>query len=207
MFGSIFKWVIEISAIFTLGLGLAQAGEANWAKTSYAAVGKQTLVPYGWVDFCNRYEDECDDTSLSAMDVNLTPATQKILVRVNGWVNSHVKPLSDMQHWGVVDRWDYPTDGSGDCEDYVLYKRRLLMAEGFPRQALLVTVVKDEHGDGHAVLTVKTNQGEYILDNLREPIRAWEQTNYKFVKRQSQENPNIWVDIGGPAMPALVVSR
>jgi predicted transglutaminase-like cysteine proteinase len=39
-----------------------------------------------------------------------------------------------------------------DCEDYVLLKRRMLMQAGWPREALLVTVVRDKKGDGHAVL-------------------------------------------------------
>ena len=88
--------------------------------------------------------------------------------RVNLWVNSHVKPMTDMDHWGVVERWNYPDDGYGDCEDYVLLKRKMLMQEGWPREALLITVVRDQNGDGHAVLTVKTDKGEFILDNQSE---------------------------------------
>ena len=185
--------------------GAAQAGELQ--RATYIAVGGQTLVPYGWVDFCNRYADECSGRALSAIDLNLTPKTQKILEKTNSYVNSHVKSMSDQDHWGVVDQWDYPTDGFGDCEDYVLYKRRLLMEEGFPRQALLVTVVKDKNGDGHAVLTVKTNQGEYVLDNLHDRIKPWNETGYRFVKRQSQTDQNVWVDIGEPTRAPLMVSR
>ena len=65
----------------------------------------------------------------------------------------------------MVERWNYPDDGYGDCEDYVLLKRRMLMQAGWPREALLITVVRDKKGDGHAVLTVKTNRGEFVLDN------------------------------------------
>ena len=42
------------------------------------------------------------------------------------------------------------------------------MQAGWPRQALLITVVRDKKGDGHAVLTVKTDKGEFILDNQNE---------------------------------------
>ena len=65
--------------------------------------------------------------------------------------------MTDLEHWGVVERWNYPDDGYGDCEDYVLLKRRMLMQAGWPREALLITVVRDKKGDGHAVLTVKTD--------------------------------------------------
>ncbi len=201
-----------VQVLGAAGLALAvcapvAAADGVWPKASYIVVGGQTLVPYGWVDFCNRYSGECNGRALPAMDLNLTAKTQKILEKINGWVNSHVKSTADQDHWGVVDQWDYPSDGLGDCEDYVLYKRRLLMEEGFPREALLVTVVKDEHGDGHAVLTVKTNQGEYVLDNLRDQIRPWSQTGYKYVKRQSQTDQNVWVDIGEPTRAPLMVSR
>ena len=86
-------------------------------------------------------------------------------MRVNNWVNDTIKPMTDMEHWGVVERWYYPDDGYGDCEDYVLLKRRMLMQAGWPREALLITVVRDKKGDGHAVLTVKTDKGEFVLDN------------------------------------------
>ncbi len=183
------------------------AASADGSKAIYIAVGNKSLPPYGWVDFCHRYAHECDAPAATPMDVNWTPEAAKRVKKINSLVNNNITPMSDMDHWGVVDRWDYPTDGYGDCEDYVLMKRRLLMEEGFPRQALLVTVVKDQRGDGHAVLTVKTNKGEFILDNLEEEVRAWNETPYKFVKRQSQADQNVWVDIGDPTTGPLMVSR
>jgi predicted transglutaminase-like cysteine proteinase len=96
----------------------------------------------------------------------------------------------------VAERWNYPDDGYGDCEDYVLLKRRMLMQAGWPRQALLITVVRDRQGDGHAVLTVKTDKGEFILDNQNEQVLLWSDTGYRFVKRQSQTDPNAWIALG-----------
>ena len=106
--------------------------------------------------------------------------------------------MTDMDHWGVVERWNYPEDGYGDCEDYVLLKRRLLIQRGWPREALLVTVVLDNEGVGHAVLTVTTDKGDYVLDNKREDVLLWSKTGYGFVKRQSQSDPNIWVSLIDP---------
>src|SRR5664279_5762749 len=103
---------------------------------------------------------------------------------------------------------NYPDDGKGDCEDYVLLKRRMLMQAGWPREALLITVVRDKKGDGHAVLTVKTNKGEFILDNQEAQVLAWNKTGYRFVKRQSQSDPNLWVALGEPqGAPATVSAR
>jgi predicted transglutaminase-like cysteine proteinase len=113
--------------------------------------------------------------------------------------------MTDMDHWGMIDRWNYPDDGYGDCEDYALLKRRMLMQAGWPRQALLITVVRDHNGDGHAVLTVKTDKGEFILDNQTQEILLWSETGYQFVKRQSQSDPNLWVALG-EARPAVVTA-
>jgi predicted transglutaminase-like cysteine proteinase len=117
------------------------------------------------------------------------------LVRINTWVNETIKPLTDIKHWGVVDRWSYPDDGYGDCEDYVLLKRRMLIQSDWPREALLVTVVRNEKDEGHAVLTVTTDKGNYILDNENKNILLWSETRYQFVKRQSQVDPNVWVSL------------
>ena len=187
-----------------LTCGPARAASAH---AGYAVAGSRTSVPYGWVDFCNRYATDCDVEPLSAVDVDLTASSMKDLERVNRQVNAAIKPETDMDHWGVVDRWDYPTDGKGDCEDYALLKRKILMAAGYPRQALLMTVVKDHEGEGHAILTIKTNRGEYVLDNLDDKVMAWSDTGYTFIKRQSQEDPNLWQTIGVPAPAPQFTAR
>jgi predicted transglutaminase-like cysteine proteinase len=171
----------------------------------YAAVGAVTRAPIGWIGFCAEYAPECETRPLEARDVVLTPKAWRDLMQVNRWVNDSIKPMTDMDHWGVVERWNYPDDGYGDCEDYVLLKRRMLMQAGWPRQALLITVVRDLNGDGHAVLTVKTDKGEFILDNQREEILLWSETGYRFVKRQTQSDPNTWVSLGEPR-PAIATA-
>lgn len=203
----LFKAMMAISLASAAGLAAMPSSEAATMRATYIAVGSATSIPYGWVDFCNRYAGECDTPVLPPLDINLTPQTQRMIARVNQWVNSKIKPMSDMDHWGVADQWDYPSDGYGDCEDYALLKRRLLMEEGFPRQALLMTVVKDEQDEGHAILTIKTNKGEFVLDNLNDRVMAWNETGYHFIKRQSQSDPNVWVSVGPPAAAPLTVSR
>jgi predicted transglutaminase-like cysteine proteinase len=128
-------------------------------------------------------------------------------VRVNNWVDQKIKPLSDFEHWGVAERWSYPDDGYGDCEDYVLLKRRMLIQAGWPREALLVTVVRDKNDDAHAVLTVSTDKGDYILDNQNDNVLFWSETGYRFVKRQSQSSGNVWVSLGdGQPAPITATS-
>jgi predicted transglutaminase-like cysteine proteinase len=108
----------------------------------------------------------------------------------------------------LITGWSYPDDGYGDCEDYVLLKQRMLIQSGWPRQALLMTVVRDKNEESHAVLTVTTDKGDYVLDNQNEHILLWSKTRYRFVKRQSQSNPNEWVSLGNQRRPiATATSR
>ncbi len=172
----------------------------------YVEVHEVVRPPIGWVDFCANRAAECATTPTTPRDVVLSPQAYRDLSRVNKWVNDAIKPMTDLDHWGVVERWSYPDDGYGDCEDYVLLKRRLLIAAGWPREALLITVVRDRKDEGHAVLTVKTDLGEFILDNQAEEILPWTQTGYRFVKRQSQSDPNVWVSLGDPRPSPLTAA-
>lgn len=165
-------------------------------KATFAIVGAVTSVPYGWMDFCTRQPEECDQPALAPAHVDLTQRVWETLIRVNQTVNASIAPVSNLEHWGTrMDHWDYPNDGKGDCKIYALEKRRLLRAIGLPRQALLMTIVRDRNDQGHAILTVRTSSGDFILDNLTDEIKPWETTGYRFVKRQSQEDPNVWVAI------------
>lgn len=176
------------------------------AATNAVTLG-ETKIPIGWVDFCARYRSECAVPTTAARDIELTTQVWKLLVKVNASVNAAIEPISDMDHWGVAERWDFAEDGKGDCEEYVLVKRRELIAAGLPREALLITVVRDKKNEGHAVLTVKTDRGDFILDNQEERILPWTATGYRFSKRQSQESPNRWVDLQGAPAPVATASK
>jgi predicted transglutaminase-like cysteine proteinase len=194
------------ATIIALALFASAGGSTAEERPLFIPVGDATRAPIGWVEFCVEYDPECKTKPSAPRDVVLSPQAWKDMVRVNHWVNTTVKPMTDMEHWGVVERWNYPDDGYGDCEDYVLQKRKMLMQAGWPREALLITVVRDKHGDGHAILTVKTDKGEYVLDNQTEDILVWSDTGYRFVKRQSQSDPNVWVSLGEPRSVPLTAS-
>jgi len=163
---------------------------------AYVPVVSETRAPIGWIDFCTQNPRDCAGGPSQPRDVVLTSKAWRDLVQVNAWVNNAIKPMTDLDHWGVVEKWSYPDDGYGDCEDYVLLKRRMLLQAGWPREALLITVVRDKKDEGHAVLTVKTDKGDFILDNQAENIVLWSDSGYRFVKRQSQSDPNVWVSLG-----------
>jgi predicted transglutaminase-like cysteine proteinase len=202
MVAALISKVLSVKA----GTVLIAALAANAIVALLAVAGPERLVhvlvfevtqpPPGWVEFCARQPSECTGPAAVPRELALSREAWIDLVRVNNWVNETIKPLTDLEHWGVVDRWSYPDDGYGDCEDYVLLKRRMLINSDWPRETLLVTVVRDQRGEGHAVLTVTTDKGDYILDNQNKDILLWSDTDYRFVKRQSQSNPNVWVSLG-----------
>lgn len=157
-------------------------------------VGGTTSIPVGHAEFCNSRPDEC---RAYANPVELVPLTEGLwqqLLSVNAGVNQHVVPVTDQDLYQVAEFWTYP-NGYGDCEDYALAKRRELINAGWPASTLLMAVVKQANGEGHAVLMVRTDRGDLVLDNQVGSVDLWSQTPYKFIKRQSQANAGQWVDM------------
>ena len=140
-------------------------------------------------------------TSAAPRKIDLTPENWETLVRVNSRVNHEIRPVPDRKHFGRVNVWVYPNDGKGDCKAYTLVKQRKLIQAGFPREALLVTVVWTKENQGHAVLMARTTKGDYILDNLTPKVLLWTQTTHDYVKRQTVSDPNAWVYIDGYRYP------
>ena len=193
-------WIVALAILAGPRPGVAQE------RLLYAAVGDITRPPIGWVEFCAEHVSECKVAPSEPRSVVLSLRLWRDLVRINQVVNANIKPMTDLEHYGVVEKWAYPDDGYGDCEDYVLLKRRMLMEAGWPREALLITVVRETSGDGHAVLTVRTDHGDFVLDNQNEAIVLWSESGYRFVKRQSQSDPNVWVSLGDPRPSAATAT-
>jgi len=115
-------------------------------------------------------------------------------VAVNNAVNAAVVAVSDADYYQVAEYWAYP-DGYGDCEDFALAKRRALIEAGWNPSTLLMTVVRESNGSGHAVLLVRTDRGDVVLDNQDGRVLLWNETPYQFLKRQSQADSGKWVDL------------
>jgi predicted transglutaminase-like cysteine proteinase len=156
--------------------------------------GGMSIQPYGHFEFCQTHADECGIDSPAAVRVRLSTVRWKELLAVNAKVNGAIAPATDMEIYGREEWWTYPGP-QGDCEDVALLKRHYLIAKGWPVSSLLMTVVKRPNGEGHAVLTVLTDRGDLVLDNLDPRIRMWTETPYTFVKRQSEFNSGQWTAI------------
>jgi predicted transglutaminase-like cysteine proteinase len=198
---------VAVTLMVVNALMKATCAVADGRQFHYIDVVSETRAPIGWLEFCAANARECATTPSVPLDILLTPTAFRDLVSINRYVNNAIKPMTDLEHWGMIEKWSYPDDGYGDCEDYALLKRRLLIRAGWPREALLLTVVRDRRDEGHAVLTVKTDRGEFILDNQVEEVLPWHETGYRFIKRQSQRDPNVWVNLGDrrPAPASSVI--
>ena len=196
---------------FCAGIGAAAAGPVDrlaglppLAQPALASGAARPIV--AWQAFCAQYPAECRVDLNEPERIVVTATAWKQIADVNARVNHSIKPLTDLEHWGVVDQWDFADDGYGDCEDYQLLKRRRLAELGFPRRAMLMTVVLDENNEGHAVLMIRTDRGDIILDNKRDDVLTWQQTGYVYVKRESQVE-TAWVSLNHVSGVTATASR
>ena len=177
------------------------------AADAFMPLGDPTLQPFGHRDFCLRQPGECDPIEgPAAQPVALDLQLKLLVAQVNTDVNTEIAPESDQTLYGTEEYWTYPTEHKGDCEDYALEKRRRLHEAGIPMGDLLMTVVRKPDGTGHAVLTLRTVSGDFVLDNLDWRVRPWTEVSYRFIKRQQVENPGRWVSIerdGEPLVSAV----
>lgn len=186
------KMVVALAAIF------ASAGAAIPAPSASALsmqTGAITSQPIGHYEFCQSHRSECDVKTKSTVAPRVTDFGWSVIREVNLAVNHEITPMTDMDLYGKDEVWAYPDAGAGDCEDFVLLKRKRLMEKGFSPADLLITVVRKPDGEGHAVLTIRTAQGDFILDNLENEVKLWSKTPYSFLKRQASFNTGRWVTI------------
>lgn len=184
-----FRKIVFTALLATIGLT-----SPTEASSPFMAKAGATAPPIGHSNYCKINSSDCNVRSSSTEEVALTINLWRELNDVNFTANSLIRPVTDMEQYQEPERWTIPTL-MGDCEDYVLLKRAMLHKSGWPLNTLLITVVRDQQGDGHAVLTVRTNRGDLILDNQASAIVTWDQTPYQYVKRQSELHSGRWTAI------------
>ena len=186
---------IAALAAMMMMTGPALAGgitPVDFSNDAFAPTLGPTAIPIGHAEFCKAHLDECGPNDQAAGAMSLSEDRWQQLVSTNNRYNSEIVPITDQDLYQVGEFWTYP-DGYGDCEDFALAKRRALINEGWDASILLMAVVREYNGNGHAVLMVRTDRGDLILDNQDSMVRVWSDTPYQFVKRQSQLNAGEWV--------------
>jgi predicted transglutaminase-like cysteine proteinase len=152
-------------------------------------------APAGFVSFCIRFPDQCDAPAAEAHQFALSAERWRLLRRINTDVNRAIWPLSDEVHYRRREFWTIPTDGYGDCDDYVVTKRRNLIASGLPEHALRIAIVTSPQSGRHAVLVAATDRGDFVLDNLTDAIVERRQSAYAWLEQQDAVDPRAWVSL------------
>lgn len=162
------------------------------------AEGETMYGPRGFYDLCARSPEQCPAPLAPTGEraVTMSASMMTTLDRINRTVNAAYVPATDEEAHGVTDLWSHPTE-TADCEDFVIAKRQALIEAGWPPEALLIGVTLGQEAPYHAVLVVRTNAGELVLDNLRDDVLRWEDTGYSWVARQSKADPRVWVRVIG----------
>ena len=191
--------MLKLSGILSLSgiilIMISSAGLTTESRLSpFMITGGKTSQPIGHYEFCLTHREECAVKASGVERMRLTAERWNELVAVNNGANTRIAPATDEELYGRAEFWTYPAN-RGDCEDLVLLKRRILEGKGWPAGSLLITVVRQRNGDGHAVLTVLTDRGDLVLDNLEPHILVWSETGYQYVKRQSELDSGAWVAI------------
>lgn len=181
----VFKFVVTVGMIASI------ASHAEARSDAFMEAGKITSIPIGHYQFCNQNPSECKTKTQGDLRVKLTKENWETLLNVNYQANQSIQAVTDAELYGTEEYWTYPSH-AGDCEDYVLEKRKILMSQGWPPSALLITVVLQANGEGHAVLTVRTDRGDLVLDNLDDRVMLWSETPYTYIKRQSKNHTGKW---------------
>jgi len=142
--------VAIVATMFTLPVAMASQS---------MVIGGFTPLPIGHYDFCKSHRAECEIRSQDVGPAHMTTKLWQEIASVTLTVNEKIKPMSDLDLYGQDEFWAYPDSGFGDCEDYALEKRRLLINSGIPVSDLLMTVVRKPDGEGHASADRAYRQG------------------------------------------------
>jgi predicted transglutaminase-like cysteine proteinase len=169
---------------------LAGAGNAAESARAFLPGRAAAPAPEGAEGLCSRHGWAC-----ARGDADLSRAQIALADRVNRAVNARVTQVSDQAQYGRAEVWALPTAAGGDCEDLALAKKRELVKAGLPPQRLLIATALDRNRSPHAVLVLRTGDGDYILDSLDDRIRRWSATGYVFLRMQDPAAPGRWVSV------------
>ena len=153
-------------------------------------IGKVTDAPIGAETLCIDYFWACMDSQSPSFRVDL-----RKIENINRKVNAGVKEISDIEQYGADEKWTLPIGNRGDCEDFAMLKKYMLIREGIPAENLLISTVLDTQNQGHAVLIFRTGDTDFVLDNLTNKIVPWYDTGYLFIRMQNPDLPSTWVSV------------
>lgn len=173
-----------------LALGLVAGSPAMAAENATLSLRKAIAAPDGFADVCNRYDWACAAGSKGQVRGK---ALLSLAREVNNAINHQYRQVTDRSQYGTEEVWALPTSSrGGDCEDFVLAKKHTLIEAGVAPGRLLIATVLDRRRALHAVLVLRTEEGDFVLDNLNNRVKGWQETGYSFLRMQNPDAPHRW---------------
>lgn len=177
---------VSVAALLALP-SQVQAGENAFLESRMAV-----SPPLGASDLCKTTKWACQSGDTSA---GISTGQLDLAASINRRVNRSVREISDMAQYGRPEYWGLPTSLGGDCEDFALLKKKLLIQQGVNARSLLIATVLDRGRNSHAVLVMRTDDGDFILDNLDDRVLHWQSTGYTFLRMQDPANLAGWTAV------------
>jgi predicted transglutaminase-like cysteine proteinase len=193
--------IAAVVAVVVGGIQWSSAGHAGTPALRQAALqhielGSPTLPPFAYTAFCLRYQGECrSQRSFRGGRVRVTEERWADLQAINRAINLAIVPVPNKL--GFAGREWNINPNRGDCGDYAVSKRHVLLRRGWPARTLLLSEVVINSGEHHLVLLVRTRSGDLVLDNFTSQIKSWSQVPYRWVRVQMPSDSRLWTTIGG----------
>jgi predicted transglutaminase-like cysteine proteinase len=197
---------LVVLSFAVLSIGFSRSADASllgmprYLKSVYEHIrfDTPTLPPMAYFQFCERYTGECrpQHVIFRGGPLKMTEERWADLRDINNTVNESIEPHRNQ--FGIAGEEWLINPNKGDCNDYAVSKRHMLLSRGWPARALLLSEVTVASGEHHLILVVRTDRGDLVLDNMTQVIKPWNKVPYRWVRMQSAANPNIWSTIASP---------
>lgn len=171
--------------LLTFALIVTCAGVAFAESGRFLSTVGAARPPVGFAEACANYKWLCGIQVRSAAVAPLE--IRNVAASINAQVNRTIASREP-----VAMKWSLPSAGAGDCVSYALLKLRMLLDAGVPPQRVFIATVQTTSGEDHAVVVVRTDQEDLILDNLRGSLLTWKETGYTFLKLQNASSRSHW---------------
>jgi predicted transglutaminase-like cysteine proteinase len=183
-------WMMAMAAFLVVGLTTHSAMAERSASGPHLTRYSGGSAPAGFAGLCSRYAWACSNSGKGNVRAGKTMLS--MARSVNARFNRSIAPRTDRQIYGRSEYWTLPDRGAGDCEDYALAKQKALIEQGVPPNRLYLAMVVGSPQDPHTVLVMRTDSGDYVLDNLSSRVKPWQATRYTFMKMQNSRDRRRW---------------
>ena len=183
-------WMTAIAAFLVVAMTSSGAMAERAASSPHLTRYSGGSAPAGFSGICARYAWACSNSGQGNVRAGKTMLS--IAKSVNARFNRSIAPRTDQQAYGRSEYWTLPDRGVGDCEDYALAKQKALIEQGVPPNRLYLATVVGSPQDPHMVLVMRTDSGDYVLDNLSGRVKSWQATRYTFMKMQNSRDRRRW---------------